>query len=84
MATEIPGAQMLLEGMDMVRAHLSDWGRREGATPAENLASGWIVGVITEQILSLRTDSARRDAIDQMAPAFLETIRSMREAEERG
>jgi hypothetical protein len=78
MANETPGAAMLLEGMDAVRVHVSEWGRRPEAVPAENLASGWIVGLITEQIDALKSDPAKMAVIDQVAPSYLEMIRDIR------
>lgn len=80
MANETPGAAMLLEGMQSVRDHISEWGRRPEAVPAENLASGWIVGLITEQIDGLKADPAKMALIDQIAPSYLEMIRDIRVA----
>lgn len=72
-------SQMLLDGMEEVRVHLAEWGRGADVGDEVNLASGWIVGSISEQITALVNDTIRREVIDQIGPAYLETMRDLRE-----
>lgn len=73
--------QMLLDGIDEVRHHLAEWGR-EVNSDAANLASGYVVSLLSEEILRLKRDPERLALMNTLAPAMLAAVREMREAEQ--
>jgi hypothetical protein len=74
--------ELLLTGIQEVREHIAEWGRAEDSTPARNLASGYLVGLLGEEIGKLQNDPDRLELMNVLAPSFLAVLRDMREAEQ--
>lgn len=75
---------MLLDGIEEIRQHLTEWGREEGSLPQRNIAAGWVVGMLGEQIAKLKADPDKLDLMNIVAPAMLRALAAEREREERG